>query len=66
VLGLDHHANITRRMVAHCDAIVGHRTQPHDPFDTGARGCCCASCAARCGQSCAGARSRCCRTRSSS
>ena len=38
VLGLDHHANITRKMVAHCDAIVGHRTQPHDPFDTGVIG----------------------------
>jgi microcystin degradation protein MlrC len=35
VLSLDHHANITRRMVALSDAIVGHRTQPHDPFDTG-------------------------------
>jgi len=38
VLGLDHHANITHGMVAHCDAIVGHRTQPHDPFDTGVIG----------------------------
>ncbi len=35
VLGLDHHANITRRMVELSTAIVGHRTQPHDPFDTG-------------------------------
>ncbi len=35
VMALDHHANITGRMVAHCDAIVGHRTQPHDPHDTG-------------------------------
>lgn len=35
VLGLDHHANITRQMVALATAIVGHRTQPHDPFDTG-------------------------------
>ena len=35
VLGLDHHANITRKMVALSSAIVGHRTQPHDPFDTG-------------------------------
>ncbi len=35
VLALDHHANITKRMVAGADAIVGHRTQPHDPFDTG-------------------------------
>lgn len=35
VLALDHHANITRRMVAGSDAIIGHRTQPHDPFNTG-------------------------------
>lgn len=35
VLGLDHHANITRKMIESCTAIVGHRTQPHDPFDTG-------------------------------
>jgi microcystin degradation protein MlrC len=35
VLCLDHHANVTRRMVEGSTAIVGHRTQPHDPFDTG-------------------------------
>ena len=35
VLSLDHHANITTAMVELSDAIVGHRTQPHDPFDTG-------------------------------
>ena len=35
VLGLDHHANVTRKMVEMSSAIVGHRTQPHDPFDTG-------------------------------
>jgi microcystin degradation protein MlrC len=35
VLTLDHHANVTEKMVANCDAIVGHRTQPHDPYDTG-------------------------------
>ncbi|MHB2165580.1 M81 family metallopeptidase [Alsobacter sp. R-9] len=35
VLGLDHHANVTRLMVDSVDAIVGHRTQPHDLFDTG-------------------------------
>lgn len=35
MLGLDHHANVTKRMVASVDAIVGHRTQPHDQFDTG-------------------------------
>jgi microcystin degradation protein MlrC len=34
-VGLDHHANITAAMMARADAIVGHRTQPHDPFDTG-------------------------------
>jgi microcystin degradation protein MlrC len=34
-VGLDHHANITAAMVGRADAIVGHRTQPHDPFDTG-------------------------------
>lgn len=38
VLGLDHHANVTRKMVASCTAIVGHRTQPHDLFDTGVVG----------------------------
>ncbi len=35
LLGLDHHANVTRRMVGAVNAIVGHRTQPHDQFDTG-------------------------------
>jgi microcystin degradation protein MlrC len=35
VLGLDHHANVTQKLIDTCDAIVGHRTQPHDPFDTG-------------------------------
>ena len=35
VLGLDHHGNVTRRMVALATAIVGHRTQPHDVYDTG-------------------------------
>ena len=38
VLELDHHANVTRAMVAASDAIVAHRTQPHDPFDTGVIG----------------------------
>lgn len=37
VVGLDHHANITERMMALSTAIVGHRTQPHDPTDTGRR-----------------------------
>jgi microcystin degradation protein MlrC len=35
VMDLDHHANVTRRMVDELDALVGHRTQPHDPHDTG-------------------------------
>ncbi|MCG3146796.1 MAG: hypothetical protein PCFJNLEI_00230 [Verrucomicrobiae bacterium] len=35
VLSLDHHANITRQMVALSNAIVGHRHQPHDQYDTG-------------------------------
>ncbi|EKF18512.1 M81 family metallopeptidase [Nitratireductor pacificus] len=38
VLGLDHHANVTRKIIDNCDAIVGHRTQPHDTFDTGVIG----------------------------
>jgi microcystin degradation protein MlrC len=32
---LDHHANITRRMVEHADVLIGHETQPHDPVATG-------------------------------
>lgn len=35
VLGLDHHANVTRKIIENVDAIVAHRTQPHDTFDTG-------------------------------
>lgn len=35
VVALDHHANITRRMVAHADLLIGHETQPHDPVGTG-------------------------------
>ena len=35
VLTLDHHANVTTAMVAGSDAIVAHRTQPHDPYDSG-------------------------------
>lgn len=35
VLSLDHHANVTEAMVEMSSAIVGHRTQPHDPVDTG-------------------------------
>lgn len=35
VVALDHHANITQRMVTHADILVGHETQPHDPPATG-------------------------------
>lgn len=35
LLSLDHHANLTRRMVEGASAIVAHRTQPHDLRDTG-------------------------------
>ena len=35
VVALDHHANITRRMVACASALIGHETQPHDPPATG-------------------------------
>ncbi|WP_156830868.1 M81 family metallopeptidase [Kaistia granuli] len=35
VLGLDHHANVTQKIIDNATAIVGHRTQPHDPYDTG-------------------------------
>jgi microcystin degradation protein MlrC len=36
VLALDHHdRNVTRMMVENSTAIIGHRTQPHDTFDTG-------------------------------
>ena len=40
LLGLDHHANVTERMLASVDSIVAHRTQPHAPFDTGPIGTC--------------------------
>ena len=32
---LDHHANITRRMVANANLLIGHETQPHDIVATG-------------------------------
>lgn len=32
---LDHHANITQRMAANADWLVGHETQPHDTVATG-------------------------------
>jgi microcystin degradation protein MlrC len=34
VVTLDHHANVTQRMVDLSDAMVAYRTQPHDPFET--------------------------------
>lgn len=38
VLSLDHHANITQAMVDGSSGIVGHRTQPHDQYETGVLG----------------------------
>jgi len=35
VAALDHHANITERMVNEADGLVGHRTQPHVHVHTG-------------------------------
>jgi microcystin degradation protein MlrC len=35
IIALDHHANLTQLMVDNCDGLVAHRTQPHEPFDTG-------------------------------
>ncbi|MFH1568482.1 MAG: M81 family metallopeptidase, partial [Gemmatimonadota bacterium] len=35
VVSLDHHANLTQAMVDRVDALVAHRTQPHDQVDTG-------------------------------
>ncbi len=35
VISLDHHANLTQRMVDRVDGLVGHRDQPHDQFETG-------------------------------
>lgn len=35
VISLDHHANLTQGMVDRVDALVAHRTQPHDQFETG-------------------------------
>jgi microcystin degradation protein MlrC len=35
VVPLDHHANITTRMIACADVLIGHETQPHDPPATG-------------------------------
>lgn len=35
VIALDHHANVTQLMIDCVNGLVGHRTQPHQPFDTG-------------------------------
>lgn len=35
VIALDHHANVTQLMIDCADGLVGHRTQPHNPYDTG-------------------------------
>ena len=35
VVAVDHHANITRRMIEHATLLIGHETQPHDPPATG-------------------------------
>ena len=35
VISLDHHANLTARMVDNVNALVAHRDQPHDQRETG-------------------------------
>lgn len=35
VCPLDHHANVTERMMRYADVLVAHETQPHDPPATG-------------------------------
>lgn len=35
VLSLDHHGVLTQQMVDNVDALVAHRDQPHNPFETG-------------------------------
>lgn len=35
IIALDHHANITQLMIDSADGLVGHRTQPHQPHNTG-------------------------------
>jgi microcystin degradation protein MlrC len=36
VISLDHHANITKRIVESCDGLVGYHTEPHlDAYETG-------------------------------
>lgn len=33
-LMLDHHANVTNKMMDHVDLLMAFRTQPHDPYET--------------------------------
>lgn len=35
VVALDHHANITGKMIKYSNFMLGHQTQPHNLFDTG-------------------------------
>lgn len=35
VAPFDHHGNVTQLMIDNLDGLVAHRTQPHDPYDTG-------------------------------
>ena len=37
VCPVDHHANITNEMICHANVLVGHETQPHNPFATGCK-----------------------------
>jgi microcystin degradation protein MlrC len=37
VAPFDHHGCITRRKIANLNGLVGHRTQPHQPYDTSYR-----------------------------
>lgn len=34
-LMLDHHANVTAKMMSNTELLMAFRTQPHDPFETG-------------------------------
>lgn len=35
-VALDHHANVTMRLMTSATLVVGHRTEPHKPFETAA------------------------------
>jgi microcystin degradation protein MlrC len=37
VAPFDHHAAITHRKINNLDCLLGHRTQPHNPYDSGYR-----------------------------